>query len=422
MLKKVPVSQLHPGMFVADFNHPNLEHPFFAAPRLLKEDREVLFMASQGIKEVYIDVSRGRDAHAPTRDEVDADIAAQIAELGEDEGQRHATAAAGLPRPQSPKEMQEELSQASQVKSQARRMVGNLLEDARLGKQVTAGPVRAIVSEMAESMFRNPSALLSLSQIKQKDEYTFMHSVNVGVFLMSFCQGLELEASVTVDVGVGAMLHDIGKMKTPPEVLNKNGRLTNEEFAIMRNHVVYSAEILSQSPGFSQTAIHVAGQHHERFDGSGYPHGLKGDEISLYGQMAAIVDVYDAITSDRCYHKGMTPHEALKKMLEWSQYHFKPELYQSFVRVVGIYPMGTFVRLENGLLGVVLESNRGDLLYPSVRVLIDSKNKRQLAPKTVDLSAYKDYPDKGFRIIAQEPHVKWGVDPKKHLPQAQLYQ
>lgn len=197
--------------------------------------------------------------------------------------------------------------------------------------------VEPSVSKMTSSILRNGGALLSLCRIKDKDNYTFQHSVSVGALMVSFCNAMGMSKEVIHHAGIGGMLHDIGKMKIPDRILNKPGKLTEQEFAVMKCHVVESKQILLQTTGISETAVLVAAQHHERHDGSGYPAGLKGEEISQLGQMAAIVDVYDALTSDRCYHKGMAPTDALRKIYEWSKFHFNPQLVQAFMRSIGIY-------------------------------------------------------------------------------------
>ncbi|MEG3638772.1 HD-GYP domain-containing protein [Magnetococcus sp. PR-3] len=422
MKKKISVNQLEPGMYVSDFNNgwnedarsgkdPN------ALPQqmLLNSDGDVRrVLADNSIREVYIDTDKGKDVEgAKTQAEIEAELAAQMMELGEDDD------ALDLPNPNIDKKpIEEELDHAHEVKQKARRLVGDMLDDVRLGKTITVGPVKDMMKDMVESMFSNKDAMLSLSMIKAKDEYTFMHSVNVGVFLVAFAQSMEMSPEDLVAVGVGAMLHDIGKMKTPQEVLNKPGKLSDEEFLQMKMHVVHSEKILEAAPGISELSVQIAGRHHERWDGSGYPRKLKGQDIGQMGQMSAIVDVYDAITSDRCYHKGNSPHHALKRMMEWSKFHFNPELFQKFVQCVGIYPMGTLVSLNNGYLGVVQETT-DSLLHPVVRLLIDSKKKKKLKPVTLNLIERKE--DKGWAVAGVEDARKWGVDPKKHMPKPELF-
>ncbi|MBF0310398.1 MAG: HD-GYP domain-containing protein [Magnetococcales bacterium] len=420
MIKKVPVEKLKVGMFIHDFNHKwkdpccaGKDPGFLQGQKKLENETQLQLVIDHGLREVYIDTAKGLDCEeAPTSQEVEAQLAAQLAALDDEEF--------GSAKPVQKVTMLKELNKAAEVKSQARRLVGNVLEDARLGKQVAVGPVRDSVQNMVESMLRNPDALLSLSLIKQKDEYTFMHSVNVGVFMISFCQSLGYTSEDVVDVGVGAVLHDIGKMKTPPEVLNKAGKLTDDEFKIMRQHVTFSKQILENSPGISEISMHVASQHHERYDGSGYPLGISGEAINPFGQMAAIVDVYDAITSDRCYHKGNDPHLALKRMLEWSKYHFNPTLYQQFVQCVGIYPIGTLVRLENGYLAVVIIPNKESLLFPVVKVVADTKKNKPVHPVEVNLMEQQGKPG-GFKIVGFEDPLKWGINTRQFLPSPEIF-
>ena len=178
----------------------------------------------------------------------------------------------------------------------------------------------------------------------------------------------------------------------------------------MQEHVTFSIQILEETPGILPISMQVAAQHHERYDGSGYPYQLKGETISLYGQMASIVDVYDAISSDRVYHKGMQPSEALKKLLEWSEHHFDPKLVHSFIRAIGIYPSGSLVRLESGRLAVVREQNEGDLLHPQVEVIYHSERRCYLTPERIDLRRVPD------RVVSHEEYSKWNIDPKNWLP------
>ncbi|MBF0154749.1 MAG: HD-GYP domain-containing protein [Magnetococcales bacterium] len=420
MIKKIPVTSLHPGMYVHDFNHSwndpccSGRNPRFPTqPRLIRTEAEVKQIIAHGIRELDIDTSKGEDiAGSRNRADVEAELAAQLLALGDDDDDD--TPDRGPPFAQ-------ELSRAAEVKSRARQLVGNVLEDARMGKQVELGPMRSMVEEMAESMFRNQDAILSLSLIKQKDEYTFMHSVNVGVFMLSFCQAMGITSQDLVDVGVGAVLHDIGKMKTPPGILNKPGKLTDDEFKIMRQHVSHSRRILERCPGISEISMSVAYQHHERYDGSGYPEGLKGDKINMFGQMAAICDVYDAITSDRVYHKGNVPHTALKRMLEWSKYHFSLELYHKFVQCVGVYPIGSLVRLNNDHLAVIVHSNPESQFHPVIKVMANAKARKKIEPIEINLMDHKDVAN-GLAIVGCEEHTKWGIDPKRYMPNPKAFE
>lgn len=200
-------------------------------------------------------------------------------------------------------------------------------------------------------------------------------------------------------------------MKVPDRILNKPGKLSESEFEIMKSHVDHGRRILGKTLGLSPISISIAAEHHERYDGSGYPQMLKGDEISLYGRMASIVDVYDALTSKRIYHNGIEPAEALKKLLEWSDYHFNTLLVHSFIRNIGIYPVGTLVRLESGSLAVVVEQHHEDLLHPKVRVIFNCNSLSYTPPRDIELAK----PGCMDRIISFEAPSRWHINPHRFL-------
>ena len=402
-IKKIPAARLKPGMFIHDLNCGWMDHPFLTTRFKLEAGGDIRKILDAGIREVYIDTGLGLDV-------VDAPTAAEVRQ--ELDGEMHQVAE--KPATASRIAVREELGRAARIHSEANLIMRNIMNDVRLGKQVQVEQLEPMVDKMAGTILRNSSALLSLTRIKSKDEYTFQHSVGVAALLMAFCRGLGLDQDTLRQAGIGGMVHDVGKMQTPDSILNKPGKLTEEEFAVMRHHVVASREILEVTPNISQTALQVAAQHHERHDGSGYPNRLKGDEISRIGQMAAIIDVYDAITSDRVYHKGMPPTEALRKMFEWSKFHFDPELVHAFARVVGIYPVGALVRLESGRLAVVAEHRESNLLHPLVRIMFDARRNYPLKPEDVDLSKPVGFGG-GDRIVGHESPEEWRIDPMKFL-------
>jgi putative nucleotidyltransferase with HDIG domain len=305
----------------------------------------------------------------------------------------------------------QEVERARVLHSEANRIVRNLIQDVRLGKQVELEQVEPVVENIIDSVFRNQDALLPLARLKDHDNYTFQHSVSVSALLVSFARGLKMARPIIKEIAIGGLLHDVGKAKVPDDILNKPAKLTDAEFAKMKSHVVQSILILQNTPGISQIALDVAGQHHERFDGTGYPNKLKGDEISLYGRMGAIVDVYDAITSDRCYHKGMAPTAALGRLLEWSKYHFDPELVRAYVKSLGIYPTGSLVRLHSGRLGVVIEQHEESMMRPKVRVIFHAEHQRYLPPEVLDLS----WPGCLDKITGHEEYDAWNIDPKRWI-------
>ncbi len=401
-IKKIPVAKLRPGMYIHDVNCSWLDHPFVTNSFAVRDEKRVREIKALGIHEVYIDTGQGQDvADAITEEEVRHEIDVRMANI-----------AMERPAATQPVPLGAEIARAKRLHSDANRIVRNMVQDIRLGKQIEMEQVEPLVENMVDSIFRNQDALLPLARLKDHDSYTFQHSVSVCALLVSFGRGLKLERPLIKELAIGGLLHDVGKARVPDEILNKPAKLTDAEFTKMKSHVVQSIIILQNTPGISQTALDVAGQHHERFDGSGYPNQLKGDQISLYGRMGAIVDVYDAITSDRVYHKGMPPSAALGRLLEWSSYHFDPALVKAYVKSLGIYPTGSLVRMESGRLGVVMEQNADNMMKPRVNMIYHAEHHRYLKPEIVDLS-WSGCQD---RITGHEDYAIWGIDPKRWLP------
>ena len=305
----------------------------------------------------------------------------------------------------------EEMPRARGIHAQANRVVREMMRDVRLGRAVSLENVEPLVDAVTESILSNGNALLGLVGIKNKDDYTFQHSVSVCTLMITFGRSLGLPADELREAGIGGLVHDIGKMLVPEEVLNKPGRLTDEEFDLIRRHPGDGHEILLGIGGVGEVALDITRHHHERIDGSGYPDRLAGDEISTMARMAAIVDVYDAITADRCYHKGMPATEALRKMWEWSANHFDRKLLASFMRCVGIYPVGSLVRLESGRLGVVIAQSSEDALKPMVRTFFNVRANAYTKPDVVDLSKAHC----SDRIVSDESPRRWNIDPRRFM-------
>lgn len=403
MLKKIGVAQLKPGMFVHDMDCGWMEHPFLTDSFKVSSDKDIERMIGYGIHELYIDSEKGLDVEdAPTRIEVEEVITRKIAAVVEQ---------FKLIEPVS---LQEEMENARQVRDEANRIISELMMGVRQGKKVETERLDPVVRRMSESILRNKDALLSLCRIKEKDNYTFLHSVSVGALLMCFTRVFKPKPGDMELVGIGGMLHDIGKTMVPDRILNKPGALTPDEFATMQMHVQYGRNILSDARDISQTSFDVVAQHHERYDGSGYPLKLKGAEMSVYGQMASIVDVYDAMTSDRVYRMGMDPTLAVRKMFEWSHSHFDPKLIQLFVRTIGIYPVGSLVMLESKRIAIILNQDNRDLTRPVLRIVYDTSKRCYITPQDIDLSANLGHGG-GDRITSHESASKWGINPHQFI-------
>jgi HD-GYP domain-containing protein (c-di-GMP phosphodiesterase class II) len=403
MLKKIDSSQLRVGMAIHDLDCGWMEHPFVRAKFVLTSDDEIRKITRTGIRNVVIDCSKGLDVDAaPTLAEAQASTEAEV------------TAIASKPVKPMRTTLGDEMQRAVGIRRQAVNLVRTVMQDARLGKAVEMENVSPVVTSITESILRNNGALLSLMRIKTKDDYTFLHSVSVCTLLVAFCRSRGMDEDTIYEAGIGGLLHDTGKALVPDSILNKPGRLTDEEFAIIKKHPRDGYDILRQTPEIGAIPLDITLHHHERRDGSGYPEMQNEGEISELAQMAAIVDVYDAITSDRCYHKGMPAADALRKIYEWSKFHFNPGLAQEFMRCVGIYPVGTMVMLESGRLGVVVEPHESNLLTPKVNVFFNTKSQMYIRPELLDLSRALGFGG-GDKIVRHESAEKWRVDPNKFL-------
>jgi HD-GYP domain-containing protein (c-di-GMP phosphodiesterase class II) len=402
MLKKVGASQLRVGMFINDLDCGWMEHPFVRSQFLLTSEAEIKKILDARIHGVVIDCSRGMDVDAPTLDQAQAATEAEVMALAATTTSRVRISVG------------EELQRAATVRREAVGLVRTVMQDARLGKAVELEQVGPVVQNITESILRNAGALLGLLQIKNKDDYTFLHSVSVCTLLVAFCRSRNFDDERIYQAGIGGLLHDTGKALVPDAILNKTGRLTDEEFEIIKRHPRDGHDILLRAPGIGPIPLDITLHHHERRDGSGYPDRQAGGAISELAQMAAIVDVYDAITSERCYHKGVPPAEALRKLYEWSKFHFDPGLAQEFMRCVGIYPVGTLVLLESGRLGVVVEPHETSLLTPKVNVFFHTREQRYIKPETVDLSRPLGFGG-GDRIVRHESAQKWQVEPLRFM-------
>lgn len=250
--------------------------------------------------------------------------------------------------------------------------------------------------------------------IRKTDEYLYQHSISVCALTVSFGKFLGFDSGLLREVGLGAMLHDIGTMQVPGEIINKDSGLTDDEYEQIKKHVTYGRNILIETEGVTDISMLTAYEHHERIDGTGYPQGLKNDQISKSGKIIAIVDVYDALTTKRCFRHLTPPSEAIKMIFEWASTKFDKELVQKFIKCIGIYPVGSLVRLESGLLAVVFDHSTEDLLRPVVRVVYDTRNQRIVMPYVIDLSkpSRKSGPD---RIVGYESPEKWNVQPQIYL-------
>jgi putative nucleotidyltransferase with HDIG domain len=395
MLKRIAVKDIQLGMFICEFCGSWMEHPFGKTKFLLTDEKDLQAIQASGIKELWIDVIQGTDIAniipGKTAEEVDRETDALLMEADKVQNKEKVS-------------LEEEIQTAAKLCAKAKEAVIEMFSDARMGKAIQVEQARALVEDISNSVLRQPHALISLARLKTADEYTYMHSIAVCALMIALARQLNLDENMVREAGFAGLLHDIGKIGIPLKVLNKPGKLTDSEFAIVKSHPEVGAKILIDSYDVSPMVLDVCLHHHEKMDGTGYPHGLKGDTISMFARMGAVCDVYDAITSNRPYKKGWAPADSIRKMAEWSKGHFDEIVFQAFVKTVGIYPTGSLVRLESGRLAVVVEQNESSLLSPRVKVFYSAKNKMPILQETLDLAQLVGKE----KIIGRESPDDWG--------------
>ncbi|WP_077032594.1 HD-GYP domain-containing protein [Pelomonas sp. KK5] len=393
MLKMIRTSQARLGMYVQSFEGSWLAHPFWKTKFLLSDPADLKALQGSGLDGIWIDISKGADVEAAAPAPAAAVAAA---------APRPARSAAG-PRSLEPRALSDELRHATDVMNRSVDTVNSIFGEARMGRAVDTEQCLPVVDEVVGSVARNRSALLSLVRLKTKDNYTYMHSVAVCTLMVALARQMGMAEDAVREAGIGGLLHDVGKMLVPVEVLNKPGALSDAEFDLVRLHPQRGHDALVEGGNAPAAALEVCLRHHEKMDGSGYPGRLAGDQISLLARMGAVCDVYDAITSTRPYKSAWDPAGSIHRMAQWKG-HFDPAVFQAFVKSVGIYPVGTLVKLQSQRLAVVVDQNQASLVTPLVRVFFSARSRQPVPVELVDLSR----PDMADRILGRENPRDWG--------------
>ncbi|WP_265535045.1 HD-GYP domain-containing protein [Pseudomonas saponiphila] len=384
MLKHISIQQLQMGMYIHQFCGSWLDHSFWKAGFLLDSRDDLQRLQRSNLSSLWIDTAKGRDLP-------EASVAP-------------APSASPEPtRAETPRaSMDEEVQRAIKLCAHSRKAVMAMFQEVRMGQALEMQQAEELVVLMGQSLLRHPDALISLARLKSADDYTYMHSVAVCALMLATARQLGLSEDYIRLAGIAGLLHDVGKLTIPDSILNKPQKLSDSEFERVKLHPEAGGAILRQSPDVDALVLDVCLHHHEKADGSGYPHRLAGNQISLFAQMGAVCDVYDAVTSNRPYNRGWDPAEAIQRMSTWKG-HFDQRVFQAFVKSVGIYPVGALVRLESGRLAVVIEQNPKSLLTPKVRVFFSTRSNLPLEQNVVDLAKIQGQD----RILAREAPQDW---------------
>ena len=287
----------------------------------------------------------------------------------------------------------DEVQVARKIRGASVKIVKDFMGNAAQGASIDGEKVALASKTLAGSVFRNVDALLSLTALKDYSEHTYTHSVNVCCLTLAIAYAWGVTEEEAGIIGVGGLLHDIGKSKIPLSVLDKPGPLTDDERKVIMSHPLFGEEILKSMDNVPEEAFYITGQHHEQVSGKGYPRGMSGADMPPWAKMAAVADVYDALTSARPYKPGLPPHVALRVIFDGKGIDFDEAVVDTFIKQLGIYPVGSFVKLNTEEMGVVMEVNPDDAMRPKVGVIFTQYGKRRPSPFVVDL--YKEYKDRG---------------------------
>jgi len=363
---KIPVDELTLGMQIAELDRPWTEVPvlFQGFPLQNQEDLDTLAIYCN---HVYIELDE-EYWETIKHDYPNAEYKKTFSEAEEAHQRLH-----------------EELPRAERIFTASKKTIRELLESVKKDKAINIEQSKQLVSECVTSILANPNAMFWLTRIKDSDEYTSEHCLRVSIIAIAFGQMLGLNQQELETIGMCGLLHDVGKMKIPPEILNKPGPLTDDEFKIMKEHTVLGYIFLKQHGGIDEVVCNVAHSHHERVDGQGYPQQLESDRIGTYAKIIAIIDAYDALTSDRVFREGLAPIEALSIIFKERGSHFDSELVEKFIQMIGIYPPGSLVEMTNGETGIVLAANPDQKLKPKVEIILDPEGKFR-RPIVIDLT------------------------------------
>lgn len=423
MKRKVDTQDLQIGMYVSALDRPWVDTPFLFQGFQLRDDEDIKSI-QQYCRYVEIDTDEGSDLD-PSKADRRALDRARILEV--ETQKTNAQFKSLTERPDISVTMQrqayhdstpieKEIVTARKIEHRARALTKSTYENVRKGKDPDLNEVSAAVDELTDSIIRNPDALMCLSQLKNASEYAALHSVRSCIVALAFGRHLVFSQEELKTLGLGALMKDVGMAQIPDTIINKPGQLTPEEQKIMKTHVPRGAAMLERA-GFPPGAIEMAAQHHARYDGSGYPRDIYKEKIGTYGGIAAIVDVYDAMSSETGYRQNVSAEDVLRKMYEWRDKDFHGKLVEEFIQAMGIYPIGSLVELSTGAIGVVISINRARRLKPKVALVLNSNKVKLQKSVVTDLSTDKDEKGDEMKIKTVLPAGSFEINPMDYIVQ-----
>ena len=396
MRKKISVNDAIVGMYVDELCGNWIDTPFWRSSFKLSNTADLKSLRSCGIHEVWINTRKGKDTKQPVTlisGPSEQEIEAALAKVTPTDSDTEQQVSCEI-----------ELIAARKIQTKAALEIASMLSEVRMGKALQVENAIPLVDEIYLSVVRNSSALIGLTRLKNKDNYTYMHSVAVCALMIALGRKMGLGEDTVKSLGMAGLLHDVGKMSIPDLILNKPGKLNDAEFRLIKSHPVRGWETLKKSNDVDDIARDVCLHHHERVDGMGYPEKLSGDNLSLFAKMGAVCDVYDAITSNRSYKSGWEPAMSIRKMASWKDGHFDKRVFDTFISTIGIYPVGTLVKVSSNQLGVVTDQTTQDLLKPRIKVFYSTNTRSYMSPQILDLTQSSE------TIVSIEDAASWHID------------
>lgn len=428
---QVAVDDLEAGMFVSQLDRPWLETPFLLQGFLI-ESMDDIEEIKKHCDYVYIDIVRGaspknynpravifggnkKDSSGqPEQGKQDAGIFSIKRTPATQRALDNMFPHRELRHYQDQTTVEAELKTARKLFREFNASIVDLVSQVRTKNSFDIERIKIAVDPMVDSIMRNPDACMWLARLKNKDSYTYKHSLGVSVWAVALGRQIGLPKIDLKHLAVGAMLCDVGKLKLPDGLLNKQGKLSKGEFTMLKSHVELGMSALKDSPGINKQILDIVAYHHERFNGNGYPHKLKGTKIPVLSRIAAIADCYDAMTSERVYAAAISPSLAVRKLYEWRDQDFQSELVEEFIQAVGLYPAGTLVELSDGSVGIVISESRTRRLKPKLLLLLDSKKQQLDEIEELDLQAVaeNEQEDEPLFIVNSLSPGSYGIDPE----------
>ncbi|WP_035882727.1 MULTISPECIES: HD-GYP domain-containing protein [Cupriavidus] len=380
MLRRIKAEQLQVGMFVSRLGGPWINHPFWRSRFLVSSDEQIEQILAANVQDVWIDILKGRNLPMQGAPEVaDSEADAQ---------------------PES--DFEDELEHARELIKSGRAVIGSIFNDVRMGHALETNGALLLVDSASTSLSRHSQALLAMARLKAKDDYTYLHSYSVCALMIAVGRTLKLPDGEVRELGLAGLVHDIGKLTLPESLLMKAGDLSPAEYEQMRRHPSAGYRILNEARLYTNIPLDVCVHHHERVDGKGYPFGLFENEISVHAKIAAICDTYDSLTSPRPNHLAWSPARAMEYIAVRVDTLFDRRVFKAFTRTVGIYPLGTVLRLRSGRLAVVCGQNANEPLRPRVMTFYSVSQSAPLPQEVLDLTQSED------SVIAFEDARQWG--------------